>query len=411
MINSGKPKFGIIETLTTADGKHLWVQTDKIPLMDDKRTITGILVFAQDITERKHAEEVLRETNEYLNNLFDYANAPIIVWDPQFRITRFNHAFEDLTLLSEQEVTGQRLDILFPEESREKSLNMIKKTLEGERWEVVEIPILVNDGSVRTVLWNSANILDTQDRIISTIAQGVDITDRKALEQEMATHEEELRRSAGALGLMNTKLTLLSSITRHDINNQLTVLMGFLELLERKQPDKSFSTYFTKITNAAERIQAMILFTKTYEDIGVNAPVWQDTRTLIDTATKEVALGHIRLINDIPAGLTVFADPLIVKVFYNLMDNAVRYGGKITTIRFSADELDGDYVIICEDDGNGVAVEEKEMIFERGFGKNTGLGLFLSREILTITGITITENGEPGKGARFEMRVPKEAWR
>ncbi len=93
------------------------------------------------------------------------------------------------------------------------------------------------------------------------------------------------------------------------------------------------------------------------------------------------------------------------------MDNAVRYGGKITTIRFSVLERDEDHLIVCEDDGDGIPAMEKEKIFERGFGKNTGLGLFLSREILAITGITITETGEPGKGARFEMTVPKGMWR
>ena len=107
----------------------------------------------------------------------------------------------------------------------------------------------------------------------------------------------------------------------------------------------------------------------------------------------------------------MFADPLIVKVFYNLMDNAFRYGGKITTIRFSVEQRDEYHVVVCEDDGEGVITEEKERIFERGFGKNTGLGLALSREILDITGITIRETGEPGKGARFEMAVPNEAWR
>jgi signal transduction histidine kinase len=113
----------------------------------------------------------------------------------------------------------------------------------------------------------------------------------------------------------------------------------------------------------------------------------------------------------LPAGAEVLADPLIVKVFYNLMDNAVRYGGKITTLRFFVEEHDGVHVVVCEDDGDGVVAEEKEKIFERGFGKNTGLGLALAREILDITGITISEIGEPGKGARLEMTVPKGAWR
>ena len=107
----------------------------------------------------------------------------------------------------------------------------------------------------------------------------------------------------------------------------------------------------------------------------------------------------------------VFADPLIVKVFFNLIDNALRYGGKITTIRFSAEESDGDHIVVCEDDGIGISAVEKEKIFDRGFGKNTGLGFSLPVSILDITGITIRETGEEGKGARFEIMVPKGMWR
>jgi signal transduction histidine kinase len=58
-----------------------------------------------------------------------------------------------------------------------------------------------------------------------------------------------------------------------------------------------------------------------------------------------------------------------------------------------------------------VAADEKERIFDRGFGKNTGFGLAISREILSITGMTIRETGEPGRGARFEITVPNGAWR
>ena len=93
------------------------------------------------------------------------------------------------------------------------------------------------------------------------------------------------------------------------------------------------------------------------------------------------------------------------------MENAVRHGGKITTLRFSLQNPGDIPVIICEDDGDGVAGNEKEKIFERGFGKNTGLGLFLTREILSITGITITETSQPGKGARFEITLPKDMYR
>ena len=155
----------------------------------------------------------------------------------------------------------------------------------------------------------------------------------------------------------------------------------------------------------------MVRFTMEYEEIAVNAPAWQDCRNLVDTAAKQAPLGQVVVKNNLPAGTEVFADPLVVKVCYNLMDNAARYGEKITTIRFFAENVEGNQIIVCEDDGNGVPTEDKEKIFERGFGKNTGLGLFLSREILDITGITIKETGEPGKGARFEITVPKGMWR
>ena len=225
---------------------------------------------------------------------------------------------------------------------------------------------------------------------------------RDVSEKKLA--EEALRKA-------NKKLNLLSSVARHDINNQITVLQGYLVMLETEQHDPSHTTYLRQAETAAQRISAMIRFTKEYESIGVKAPVWQDCRTLVETAAKQTSLGNISVKNDIPARTELFADPMIVRIFYNLTENAVRYGGKITTVRFSAQESGHDIKILCEDDGDGIPADIKERIFERGFGRNTGLGLFLVREILDITGITIRETGEPGKGARFEMTVPKGAYR
>ena len=249
------------------------------------------------------------------------------------------------------------------------------------------------------------------NEVIAVTVISSDITEQKELEKEQEYHEQELRKFSASLAAANKKLSLLSSITRHDINNQLTVLVGYLTILQMKQPDTTHNDYFEKVATSAQRISAMIQFTGEYEKIGVNAPVWKDTRTIVENAAKQATLGQVIVKNDLPAGTEIFADPLVVKVFYNLMDNAVRYGGKISTIRFSFKECDGDQILVCEDDGDGVVAEEKERIFERGFGKNTGMGLALSQEILSITGINISETGEPGKGARFEMLVPKGAYR
>lgn len=147
----------------------------------------------RDITERKAAGELLRETTEYLENLFNYANAPIIVWNSSYKITRFNKAFEQLTGKTAGDVIGRKLDLLFPDTSRNDSMEFIRKTTAGERLEVVEIPILHSDGSIKIVLWNSANIFDKDGKTyVATIAQGQDITGRKQAENEIMHNHDRL---------------------------------------------------------------------------------------------------------------------------------------------------------------------------------------------------------------------------
>jgi PAS domain S-box-containing protein len=156
-----------------------------VPLRDAKWEIIGAGEIAFDVTSQVRVEETLRETSQYLKSLIDYANAPIIVWDPQVRITQFNHAFEHLTGRKAKEVIGRNLEILLPENYLSIAMDLIQKTSEGERWESVEIPILHKKGGIRTVLWNSAAIFGSDGKtIVATIAQGQDITDRKKIESE-----------------------------------------------------------------------------------------------------------------------------------------------------------------------------------------------------------------------------------
>jgi PAS domain S-box-containing protein len=145
-----------------------------------------------DITNRKSAEEALRETRDYLDKLIGYANAPIIVWDPQRKIVRFNKAFERLSGYSAEEVLGKDLSLLFPEVSRGDSLQKIDSAVLGDQWESVEIPILNKSCEVRIALWNSANIYAESGELQATIAQGQDITDRKQAERELAIYARRL---------------------------------------------------------------------------------------------------------------------------------------------------------------------------------------------------------------------------
>ncbi len=176
------------------DGSNGWMWVRGETELDKDGKAIGLWGAAQDITERKRAEESLRETNEYLEKLFNYAIAPIIVWDTEFKITRFNNAFEDLSGYTSAEVIGEKVDFLFPVDKIESSHELITKTALGARWETVEMEILRKDGEIRIVLWNSANILNqTESEIIATLAQGNDITDRKKAEEDIRIHSMRLQ--------------------------------------------------------------------------------------------------------------------------------------------------------------------------------------------------------------------------
>jgi len=411
VFETGQRQMGVEYRVKHSDGSWRWHTTNAVPLRDETGTIVGGEGSSSDITDRKRAEEALLASEERYRNVVEDQTEFICRFLPDGTHIFVNDAYCRYFGKKREEIIGHRFTPkLHPEDREIVSQHIASITPEHPVMDIDQ-RIIMPDGSIRWQRWSDRAIFDSNGRVIEYQSVGRDITEQKELEKEMEYHEQELRKFSTMLAAANNKLTLLSSITRHDINNQLAVLQGYLAILKKKQTDPTLSEYFLKASTSAQRISAMIQFTKEYENIGINAPVWQDCRTLVDTAAKQAPLGQVTVKNDLPVGTEVFADPLVEKVFYNLMDNAARYGGKITTIRFAVEEAGDCYRIVCEDDGDGIVAGEKEKIFERGFGKNTGLGLALSQEILAITGITIRENGEPGKGARFEMTVPKGAWR
>lgn len=212
--------------------------------------------------------------------------------------------------------------------------------------------------------------------------------------------------------LVNQKLNLLSSITRHDALNQLLVLRGFLKLADElaERPEEA-RRFIAKAMKALLTIERQIIFTRDYQDMGMTTPSWQGIRKSIVSAKGALPPVDIRVELGRPE-IEVRADRLLEKVFYNLIDNAIRYGGeKMKTIRVTSRQVPEGLVIVVEDDGTGISPEDKARLFTRGFGKNTGFGLFLSREILSISGISVTESGTFGEGARFEILVPNGNFR
>ncbi len=260
-----------------------------------------------------------------------------------------------------------------------------------------DIRLRHRDGSFRDVEISSSIIKRRGEPAFLSILTR-DVTDRK--------------RAEAALSAANRKLNLLSEVTRHDILNQLTKLRGWIEISKDcLAGNEKAAGFLEKEIQSADAITRLISFTRDYQNMGITAPVWQEIAKTVRDAFPESSRGTIAVAVDVP-GLEIYADPLFPKVIYNLIDNAIRHGGTaVSSLRFSVWAAEAGLVLIAEDHGTGIPAEEKERIFKRGFGKNTGLGLFLSREILGITGSTITETGEPGRGARFEITVPKGMYR
>ncbi|MEN6512515.1 PAS domain S-box protein [Methanoculleus sp.] len=231
--------------------------------------------------------------------------------------------------------------------------------------------------------------------------------DGRLVAVDYAVHDiDAWKQAEAALIEANKKLSLMNSIVRHDILNQVTVVLGHIALLRDRPLDQDVAAALEKQQAAAEIIRSQIEFTRDYQDLGVHSPRWFLIEPLVAAAAKALRPTGIRIATDL-GGLSVYADPLLSAVFYNLLENALRHGKTVTTVRVTAVPDGGGARIVWEDNGVGVPIEQKERIFERGFGSHTGLGLFLVKEILSITGLTIRETGTPGEGARFEITVPE----
>jgi signal transduction histidine kinase len=205
---------------------------------------------------------------------------------------------------------------------------------------------------------------------------------------------------------VQNKLSILSSVTRHDVLNNLTAMDMYLELCRQRVSDTSALGYIGRLQETSSTIRSHIDFMRYYEETGGKDPAWYDLRTTVLDATDTHSFRDVNVELD-GMDVELYADPLIGKVFYNLIDNAVTHGEHVTRCVVTANQTAEGLIITFADDGCGILPGYKEKIFTQGFGTQTGLGLFLIRRILSITDITIRETGTEGVGARFEIVVPK----
>jgi PAS domain S-box-containing protein len=381
----------------------LFTRLDGIPVYSEvtlNRVIIGGKTLLQgivrDVSERKRAEDALRSSERTYRTVVEDQTELISRFRPDGTHLFVNEVYCQYFKKSREDLIGKKFFPRIPAEDHRQVREHFASLTKEHPSAMDTHRVIMPDGSVRWQRWSDRAIFDKKGSIVEYQSVGQDITEQK--------------RAEDALALACQKMNLLSSITRHDILNQLTVLSGYLALSEEIASDEKLLGFIRKEATATERINQQITFTKHYQDIGVQAPQWQNVHDTIAGAAALLDLSSVTI--GIPfSNIEIYADPLLGKVFYNLLENAMRHGHNTSVIQFSYHDNGDTLTIACEDNGGGIDSETKKHLFKRGYGKNTGFGLFLIREILSITGIMIDENGEPGKGARFEITVPNGAYR
>jgi PAS domain S-box-containing protein len=384
-------------------GDTVWVLVDADPEFDENGILTAVLITFTDITDRRQTEEKQRVRERFLTTLI--SNLPGFAYrcnnDPAWTMEYMSEGCRKITGYAPEDFLGNKTlaynDIIHPD-FRKHLWDTWQDQLRKKETFEDEYPIITKTGETRWVWERGRGIFNANGELVHLEGYITDISTRKYAEESFQQ--------------ANRKLNLLSGITRHDIMNQLLALEGYLELSKKTLDNPALTSEFIeKVEKVAQNISHQIGFTRDYEDLGVKSSSWQNVYQIMKKITPRLPVRNVRIDAGDP-DLEIFADPLLENVFFNLADNALRYGGeKMTHISVTNHKDNGNLQILVEDDGNGISDEDKKQLFIRGYGKNSGLGLYLSREILAITGITITETGELGKGARFEIAVPNGGYR
>jgi len=354
--------------------------------------------YRRTIRDRAAVHTLLKKTSGDLiqryQTIFEYSGTAMLVIESDGIVSLINSYFEKVFGYSRQEVEYKKKFTEFLDEGYKEMLWDYHTRRRESNTPIphhYEARAIDKEGKILEVNISVGQFPGTGQ----TIASVMDISDRKRA-------EEAIRRA-------NEKINILNSLTRHDIINQLTPLFMHLELSMMDTDDPELHKSLQAIEHIGQNIKQHIEFMRLYQEIGVKSPTWQNVADVIRAGTASLFLQGIPLTIDFDA-IEIYADPLLQKVFYNLVENALRHAGTFSYIRFYYRENNDGISIFCEDDGIGIPDQEKERIFKREFYKNTGLGLFLSREILSITDITITECGEFGKGARLGILVPERGY-
>ena len=420
IIESGQPKIGIIEPYDTPQGIR-WAQTSKIPIRDKDNKVTGLIGIATDITERKRAEEALLESEERYRSLVNLGGAVgeaiVMLQDTEQGEgiqTFVSKEWPRITGYPEKKLLGMSFfDLLHPR-YHDAALERHKRRMRGETIpQLFELSIIRKDGTKVPIEATSAYTTYRGERANVVFIR--DITERKQAEEREKHLREELHFSSRLAAIGQ-----LAAGVAHEINNPLTGILGYSELLLRKSADENTRKGLEIIHNAAQRMAKIVENLTTFARRHQPKKEYVDINEIIKEAlglrAYELKTGNIEvaldLASDLPQTMSDFHQ--IQEVFLNLILNAeqaiteAHRGGKLI---IKTKQLKNRVIVSFADDGPGIPDEILNKLFDpflstRGEKGGTGLGLSICHGIVTEHEGKIYARSKPGKGATFFVELP-----
>jgi PAS domain S-box-containing protein len=370
-----------------------------------KGRVIGIEVIYRDISERKRMEEKLRESEERLRDLYESILDPLAVYvGKEGRILDCNKAFRGGWLgYTDEELKGITfLDAVHPDCHAMLIEEYRKEYSEKDFPRIYEIKCVNKKGEIRP-FEISVGPFRKKGKVIGINVMHRDITERKRMEQKLRDSEEGFRN-------LSEKLRVVGGLTRHDVNNKLSIITANAYLLKRQLPDnKEALDKIKDMESSVSQITRMFDFARDYERLGIEESSLIDVETMVQKAANLFSsLKGVKIVNEC-RGLAVMADSLLQRAFYNLIDNSLKYGEKLTQIRIRYEKSEKQLKLIYEDDGVGISQDDKARLFAEGFstGRGSGYGLYLIKKTMEFYGWTISETGTHGKGAQFTINIPE----